>query len=61
MDIRDLNEDQLNQVKQSYYVQKRYPLGVSYDELVTIGFLVSDEEVFSRFDGVDFVEEDFWE
>ena len=61
MVIRDLNRDQLEQIKQSYYTQKRYPLGVSYGELASIDSLVSDKEVFDEYDGVDFVEEDFWE
>ena len=56
MVIRDLNRNQLEQIKQSYYIQKRYPLGVSYGELASIDSLVSDKEVFDEYDGVDFVE-----
>lgn len=61
MDIRDLSRDQLEQIKQSYYIKKQYPAGVSYGELSSIDTLVSDDEVFCEYAGVSFVEEDFWE
>lgn len=61
MDIRSLSRNQLEQIKQSYYMTKQYPAGVSYGELASIDNYVSDDEVFEEFADVDFVKEDFWD
>lgn len=62
MTIKELTRDQLTQVKQNYYTQKRDAeagAGVSYLELATVNELVSDAEIFEAFAGVEFVPDDF--
>ena len=60
MTIRELNKEQLEQVKQHYYCENNER--VSWGELVYINDLVSDEEIFDAYENVYFTEEDFgWE
>lgn len=56
MTIHELNEEQLRQVKQRYYVERH---NASYEDLINIERLVTDEEVFEEYEGTEFVEEDF--
>lgn len=55
----ELNKEQLRQLKQRYY-DEQHAEGVSYGELAAIDELVSDQEVIEAYDGVDFVEDDFF-
>ena len=59
MTVQELNREQLTQLKQRYY-DDRHTEGVSYGELAAIDKLVSDKEVIDAYDGVDFVEDDFF-
>ena len=59
----ELNKEQLRQLKQRYYDEQhdeQHAEGVSYGELAAIDELVSDQEVIEAYDGVDFVEDDFF-
>ena len=57
MNVYDLNEEQLTQLKQHYYTERNN--NVSYGELACIDDLVSDEEVFEEYSNTFFVDEDF--
>lgn len=63
MTVRELTRDQLNNLKQSYLVDAmdaadgRSP---SYGELADASETISDEEIYSAYDGVEFTEDDFF-
>ena len=61
MNVKELNRDQLIQLKQRYLTDWYDSLGSSpsYGELADADTLVADELVFYYYDGVDFVEDDF--
>lgn len=59
MTVRELSREQLEILKQDYFVQ-RHEEGISYEEMVNIDNLVSDDEVFDYYGDVWFVEEDFF-
>lgn len=58
MGIRDLNELQLRQVKEAYFIENHDV--VSMGELADINELVKDEEVFEFYASTEFVNDDFW-
>lgn len=58
MTVKELNRDQIVQLKQDYLVEIRGD--VSYGELADADELVTDAQVFDRYSGVDFVPDDFW-
>lgn len=71
MDVRDLNREQLTQLKQQYLGiladegTFAEVLGVDYDEpsygdLAYADEIVPDEVVFRQWEGTNFVEEDFF-
>ena len=62
MTVQDLNREQLQQVKVNYYTNDcNEPNGpLSYGEILDIDNIVSDEEVYEAYAGVDFVEDDFF-
>ena len=57
MDVRELNREQLEELKVNYYVERHEDM--SYDDIVNINNLVSDKEVFEEYAGTMFTEEDF--
>ena len=63
MKVRELNRDQLVQLKQRYltdwYDTLPVPSTPSMQELADADSLVEDELVFDYFEGTDFVPEDF--
>lgn len=59
MTVRELNKEQLAQLKQDYFVQ-RHGENISYEELANIDNLVSDNEVFDYYGDVYFTKEDFF-
>ena len=60
MSIKELNKEQLEQVKEHYYCENNER--VSWGELACINDLVSDEEIFEAYKDYIFTEEDFgWE
>ena len=59
MTVRELSREQLEILKQDYFVQ-RHGENISYEELANIDNLVSDDEVFEYYGDVWFVEEDFF-
>lgn len=61
MTIKELNREQLQQVKQFYYTQKQDAKGrgVSWGELALIDELVTDAEIFEEYAATDFCDGDF--
>jgi hypothetical protein len=59
MTVHDLNREQLTEIKERYYID-HHPDGVSYGELADIDELVSDDEVFTEYEEIEFVPDDFW-
>lgn len=59
MTVRGLNRAQLKKLKTKYYVE-RHPEDVDYGKLADIDNLVKDSEIIEAYEGVDFVEEDFY-
>ena len=57
MSYKELNRDQILDLKQNYLVRTRD--NVSYNELAEADILVSDEELEQEHKNVNFVEEDF--
>ena len=57
MTVRELNRDQLAELKINYLADLGNDL--SYEDLVNIHDLVPDEEVFDAYNGVNFVPDDF--
>ena len=57
MKVKELNREQISQLKQSYYCE--YNNNVSWGELIDIDNLISDEEIFNKYHEVEFVEDDF--
>lgn len=62
MTIHELNREQLIQIKQAYYTRKQEEAGqgVSYQELAEIDALVTDAEIKEAYEGIDFVQDDFF-
>jgi hypothetical protein len=70
MNVRELNREQLKELKERYMIQLADAgefaevMGVDYDapsygDMANADELVPDEVVFRQWDGVYFVEEDF--
>ena len=57
MSYDELNRDQILALKQNYLVRTQD--NVSYNELVEVDNLVSDEELEQEYKNVNFEEEDF--
>lgn len=57
MELKDLNKEQIIQLKQRLYCEKNE--NVSYGELAEIDNLVSDEELKEEYGDIYFVDEDF--
>ncbi len=71
MDVRDLNREQLIELKQQYMIQLADEgnfaemFGVDYDapswgDMANADELVPDEVIFEHFEGSDFVDDDFY-
>lgn len=58
MKVKDLNREQLTELKQQYYSDNHE--SVSYFDLATIDDLVSDEEIEEEFEDVYFSSDDFF-
>ena len=58
MTVKELNRDQMVQLKQDYLVETRGD--VSYGELADADNLVTDAQMFDYYGGIDFVPDDFW-
>lgn len=61
MTVRDLNREQLNELKQNYAVQLVETEGeeISYGELADVTE-IPDEVIFNHYDGIIFADDDFF-
>lgn len=59
MRVTELRRDELTELKQRYYTDtsEEEP---SYEELVNIDEIISDEEIFLEYRAYDFVRDDFF-
>lgn len=65
MSVKELNREQLTELKQIYYCEEYIKNNVlennaSYGELADIDNLVSDNEIYEYYNDTMFVEEDFF-
>lgn len=62
MTVKELNREQLIQLKQNFLDEENYRNGegTSYGELAAADELVSDETIFNEYSGYVFSEDDFW-
>lgn len=63
MTVKDLNKDQLRELKVHYYDELlicNENRNISYGEIANIDDLVSDEEIYNEMSYVCFTEEDFF-
>lgn len=62
MEVKELNRNQLRQLKSRWLIDKRWSNDESVyeSELMDIDDVVSDEEMFEAYEGIYFVEDDFW-
>ena len=61
MDVRDLTRDQLEELKSRMICERNEERGggMSWYEIVHVNSLISDEEVFRRYAGFVFFDDDF--
>lgn len=59
--VSELNRSQLTELKQSYLMQNNEEVGegTSYDELVGVDSIISDEMIYEVYSGINFTEDDF--
>ena len=63
MTVRELNREQLIQLKQKFIDGKCLEedgIGASFEELANADILISDEEITSEYEGHNFTEDDFF-
>ncbi len=62
MTVRELNEDQMRDLKEQmlFRLLDEHGESPSYGELADVDKIISDEEVFSRYEDRDFSEDDFF-
>ena len=62
MTIKELNAEQLHQVKETYLIRKRdeanEPCYMS--ELADVDNLISNDEIYREYEGISFTEDDFF-
>ncbi len=58
MKVSELGRTQLIELKERYYMSKNE--NVSYGELADIDNIITDKEIFEQYEGIEFVEDDFF-
>ena len=58
MTVYQLSRDELTELKQRHY-SKKYT-NISYEEMVTIDTLVTDQEIYQEYEGTIFSKDDFF-
>jgi len=56
MDVRELNREQLEELKGNYLCERD---GVAWWDIANADAIVTDEEIFEHYAGTDFVNDDF--
>ena len=60
MTVRELNRDQLNELKEAYAIQLKQYGDISYEELIN-AHKIPDDVIFEHYDGTSFTEDDFFD
>ena len=60
MTVRELNRDQLNELKEAYAIQLKQYGDISYEELIN-AHDTPDDVIFEYYDGTIFTEDDFFD
>jgi hypothetical protein len=62
MNVYELNRDQLIELKQIYLTEKGEEVGdgTSWSEYADVDDIISDKEIFERYDGYTFSNDDFF-
>jgi hypothetical protein len=62
MTVRELDRGQLIELKQAYITEKNDEVGqgTSWGELADADDIISDKEIFDRYDGYTFSNDDFF-
>jgi hypothetical protein len=62
MTVQELDRDQLIELKQAYITEKNDEVGegTSWGELADADDIISDKEIFVRYDGYTFTNDDFF-
>ncbi len=60
MTVRELNRDQLEELKQHYLTEMNGDNGTSYEELAFADNIVSDEEIYDAYADTIFTNDDFF-
>lgn len=57
MTVYELNQSQMNDLRVTIMEERGMP--ISWDDIADASSTISDEEVYNRFSGYEFTEEDF--
>jgi hypothetical protein len=62
MTVYELNRDQLIELKQAYITEKNDEVGegTSWAEIAAVDDVISDKEIFERYEGYTFTNDDFY-
>lgn len=60
MTVRELNRDELDELKQNYVAELMGETDYSYNVLLDALEDITDEFIFEHYAGIDFVKDDFW-
>jgi hypothetical protein len=62
MTVQELDRDQLIELKQMYLTEKNLEVGEcdSWEEVAAVDDLITDKEIFERYDGYTFNDDDFF-
>ena len=59
MTVKELNREQLNELKQAYAYQLKEDCDMSYEDLVNTTN-IPDDVIFEHYDEINFTEDDFF-
>jgi hypothetical protein len=62
MTVRELDRDQFIELKQMYLTEKNSEVGeeTSWGEIAAVDDVISDKEIYDRYDGYTFSNDDFF-
>jgi hypothetical protein len=62
MTVQELDRDQLIELKQMYLTEKNLEVGEgdSWEEVAAVDDVISDKEIFERYEGYTFTNDDFF-
>lgn len=60
MNVKELNRKELLELKQKIFLATQDNAPIYWSDLAYINEIISDKEVFKRYEGVSFTKEDFF-